>query len=75
MGMKGTTLGTVDVYIDDVLKATVNCYASTASYQQIIYLSDPLPHGAHTMRLVRNSVSPTGSYIVLDRVDTLGTIR
>ena len=33
IGMKGTTPGIVDVYLDDVKKATLDLYAASAKYQ------------------------------------------
>ena len=42
IGMKGTTPGIVDVYLDDVKKATLDLYASPAKYQ-VTAVVDPAP--------------------------------
>ena len=74
IGMKGTTPGIVDVYLDDVKKATLDLYASSAQYQVTLWTSDTLPNTTHHMDLVRDVASQTTEFIVLDAVDIWGTI-
>jgi len=74
IGMKGTTPGIVDVYLDNVWKATLDLYAATATYQVTLWTSVDLTSAAHHMDLVRNSASLSSEFIVLDAVDIWGTI-
>jgi hypothetical protein len=75
IGMKGSTPGIVDVWIDDVKKATLDLYASPAVYQKTLWTSDTLESGTHRMDLVRNSGSLSTEYLVLDAVDIWGAIK
>ena len=72
IGMKGLTPGIVDVYVDDVKKATLDLYASPAKYQVTLWTSDTLTNTIHHMDLVRNSASLSTEYLVLDAVDIYG---
>ena len=72
IGMKGVTPGIVDVYLDDVKKATLDLYASSAKYQVTLWTSDTLTNGTHHMDLVRNSTSLSTEFLVLDAVDIYG---
>lgn len=74
IAMKGTTTGKADVYVDDVLKKTIDLAASTAVYQQNVWSTDDLPSGTHKVRFVRSSSSATDKYLVIDAVDVMGTI-
>jgi hypothetical protein len=74
IGMKGSTPGIVDVYLDDVKKATLDLYASPAIYQASLWASDILTSGAHHMDLVRSSASLSTEFIVLDAVDVVGSL-
>jgi hypothetical protein len=74
IGMKGTTPGIVDVYLDDVKKATLDLYAATATYQVTLWTSATLTNGPHHIDLIRNTASLSTEYIVLDAVDIWGTI-
>jgi IPT/TIG domain len=74
IGMKGTTPGYVDVYLDGVKKATINLYASVATYQVNLWSTGDIADGAHKVELVRSSSSTSGKYVVLDAVDIWGTI-
>jgi hypothetical protein len=74
IGMKGGTPGIVDVYLDDVKKATLDLYSSPAKYQVTLWTSDALSNGVHHMDLVRNKDSLSTEFIVLDAVDIWGTI-
>ena len=72
VGMKGTTPGIVDVYLDDVKKATLDLYAPTAQYQVTLWTSDDLTSGTHHLELVRNKDSLSTEFIVLDAIDIWG---
>ena len=49
---KGPYGGMCKIYLDGVLKATVNTYSSTTSYQQLVYDSGRLwAYGSHTIKL------------------------
>jgi hypothetical protein len=74
VGMKGTTLGLVDIYLDGTRMATYNLNASVATYQVIIWSSGNLVPGTHTLKIVRNSVSSTGKFITIDSVDIWGNM-
>ena len=75
IAMTGTTLGVTDVYLDGVKKATLNLYASLATYQVAIWSTGNIPMGSHTVKLVRSSSSANTRYITLDAVDIWGTIK
>lgn len=74
IAMKGTTTGKADVYLDDVLKRTVDLANSTAVYQQNVWSTGDLSNGVHRVRIVRSSSSASGKYLTVDAVDVLGTI-
>ena len=74
IGMKGTTTGIVDIYLDGKLKTTVNLASAVATYQVTLWSTDGLPNGLHRVQLVRNPGSPSGQYITLDAVDVVGTL-
>jgi len=75
IGMKGTTAGVADVYLDGDKVATINLNASTATYDVLVWSSGTLPEGTHTVRIVRNADSGTTRYLTLDAVDIWGTIK
>jgi hypothetical protein len=49
---KGPTRGSASVYVDGVLKATVNLYASTKSARPVVYAFNWSTNGAHTIKVV-----------------------
>ena len=76
IGMKGTTAGDVDVYLDSVFVTTLHLNATSASYQQVLWSTGTLAPGLHTVRIVRNDAgSGTSRYVNLDAVDIWGTIQ
>jgi hypothetical protein len=75
IGMKGATPGIVDVYLDDVKKATLDLVASPAKYQVRLWSSGTLTNTTHHMDLVRNTGSLAAEFLVLDAVDIWGTIK
>ena len=60
--------GNVDVYIDGVFQATVNCNYPTRVAQQRIFTASNLSAGTHSIKLVKNG----GSYMVLDAFAVTG---
>ena len=74
IGMKGTTTGIVDVYLDGVKQTTIDLKATTASYQVNLWSSGTISDGAHYVELVRSDTSASGKFIVLDAVDIFGTL-
>ncbi|MEV6866420.1 alpha-L-fucosidase [Streptosporangium subroseum] len=57
--------GLVDIYLDDVLRATVDTTSGARLAQQVIYGVRGLPRGTHTLRGVKRS----GTYMLVDRFD------
>jgi beta-N-acetylhexosaminidase len=74
IGMKGTTTGSADVYVDGVLKTTVDLSAAAASYQVDVWSTGSLESGPHYVQIVRDPASASGKYLTLDAVDIWGTI-
>lgn len=57
--------GTAEVSIDGGAVTRINTYASTRSLGQIIYESDDLDHGAHTLRLnATGTIGIDGAYVI-----------
>ena len=54
--------GKVDVYIDNTLQSTVNCYNATRLTQQVVYSKKNLRSGSHTIKVVKKD----GTYMLLD---------
>jgi len=54
--------GNVDVYIDGVFQATVNCNSATRQAQFVAYQNTGLSAGTHTIKVVKNG----GTYMLLD---------
>jgi hypothetical protein len=74
IAMKGTSPGKADVYLDGVLKTTIDLASATAVYQQDVWSTHDLPSGTHKVKFVLNSTSAAGEFLVIDAVDVLGTI-
>ena len=47
--------GSVAVYVDDVLKQTVNCSSTARTPRQSVYSVSGLTAGSHTIKLVKTS--------------------
>jgi hypothetical protein len=62
---KGPNRGSAQVYIDGVLTATVNLYASTTSAKPVVYAFNWSTNGAHTIRVV-NLATPGHARIDVD---------
>jgi IPT/TIG domain/N-acetylmuramoyl-L-alanine amidase len=74
IAMKGTTAGLADVYLDGVFKTTVDLASSVAVYRQRVWSTGAVSNGVHSVRVARNSSSPTGKYVTIDAVDIVGTL-
>ncbi len=74
IGMKGTTTGTADVYLDGSLVKTVNLAAPTAVYNVPVWSTEDLPEGDYKVEIVRRSDNPSTKYITLDAVDVVGKL-
>ncbi|HET8599997.1 MAG TPA: beta-galactosidase [Segeticoccus sp.] len=66
--------GTADVYIDGTKKATVDSYASSATFQQVKFEADHLGDGPHTMKIVvtgqKGTPASQGTFVSVDGIDT-----
>ncbi|WP_239627260.1 GDSL-type esterase/lipase family protein [Paenibacillus sp. H1-7] len=58
--------GNVDVYIDGVFQATVNCYSATRYAQATVFSKSGLSSGTHTIKLVKTS----GTWMLVDAFRT-----
>jgi O-glycosyl hydrolase len=68
-GLKRNDLGYADMYLDNVKKATIDCYSSTTQYQVMLYESGALSGGNHSLKVVVNggkNASSSGIQVVLD---------
>ncbi|SDW56188.1 glycoside hydrolase family 27 protein [Paenibacillus sp. CF384] len=59
---KEAAQGDVDIYIDNVFKATVSTYNATRLTNQVVYQITGLTSGSHTFKAVKK----TGTYMLLD---------
>ena len=67
VGTKDPNHGTMDVYIDGNLVATPNAYQATRQLRQILYTTDDLPYGEHTVRMVcKNKATGLDAAFILD---------
>ncbi|MDN5797961.1 MAG: beta-galactosidase [Intrasporangium sp.] len=70
--------GTADVYVDGVKKATVDSYASSATFQQVKFEANDLGESEHTLRLVvtgqKGTPASQGTFISVDAFDTAPTV-
>jgi hypothetical protein len=67
LGRKGPTSGTAKVYVDGVLKATVNMYSATTQIRQLLFTYSWSTVGTHKLKIV---VSGTAGHprVTLDQV-------
>ncbi len=57
IGEKNLNESRVDVYVDGVLQATVDCHAAALQAQQVLYGISGLAPGSHTIRLVNHDAA------------------
>ena len=74
LAFKGTTTGWVEVWLDDVLKATIDLAAPSAAGNQLIWSSGSIENESHTLVLRRSGTSLATEYLTLDAVDIWGSI-
>ena len=55
IGMKGTTTGTADVYLNGVFQETVDLSAPSAVYNVAVWSTGTLPEDNHKVEIVRSS--------------------
>lgn len=68
-GFKRSDLGYADIYLDDVRKATIDCYSANALYDQLLFESEDLPDGPHTLKVVVNggkNPASSGTEVICD---------
>jgi hypothetical protein len=67
LGRKGPTSGTARVYVDGVLKATINMYAATTQIRQLLFTYSWTAIGTHKVKIV---VSGTAGHprVTLDQI-------
>ncbi|MFC5403277.1 carbohydrate-binding protein [Cohnella soli] len=64
---KYTDMGTIDVYVDGILRQTIDCFASSRMAQQQVFRLSGLPFGEHTIKVVnRNTYSESGKIAIMD---------
>ena len=63
-------MGKIDVYVDGILRATVDCSAAEGDSQYAAYTVLGLPEGKHTLKLVKAS----GDYMIVDAFEVWGTL-
>jgi hypothetical protein len=57
LGRKGPTSGTARVYVDGVLKATINMYAATTQIRQLLFTYSWSAIGTHKLKIVVNGTA------------------
>jgi hypothetical protein len=72
LAITGPAMGAADFSVDGGAVTTVDLYSATASYKQRVWTTGELPAGLHTVTIVRNAASPTGSYLSLDALEIVG---
>lgn len=68
-GFKRNDLGFADIYIDDVLQTSVDCYGVESEPDVLLYESDELDYGSHTLKVVvsgSKNESSSGTEIIVD---------
>lgn len=71
IGTTSSNNGYVDIYVDGVYQATIYTYSSPTRYQQVLYETDVLPEGVHTIKLEATGENRTAAgnvYVTLDAV-------
>jgi hypothetical protein len=50
-GFLRSDLGIAEIRVDDILQTTVDCYSKSAGYDILLYETDTLPYGPHTLNV------------------------
>ncbi len=79
VGFRGPQGGYASIYLDGVLKATGNFYASSNKYKATIWSASGLAAGSHTLRVVPKGTKPKASsstwvYVDAFRIDGPATV-
>jgi hypothetical protein len=67
----GDDHGIANVYIDDVFKSAVDCYSTTRLVDTLVFTSDPMSSGNHTIKIVvtgTHNASAVSNYIEIYRI-------
>jgi hypothetical protein len=70
-GVAANDHGIANVYIDGVLKTAVDCYSATRQIDTLLFTSDPMSSGNHTLKIVVTgtyNASASGNYIEIYRI-------
>ncbi|WP_241911148.1 beta-galactosidase [Streptomyces sp. DH-12] len=74
IGPDSVNHGTADVYIDGVKKATVDSYAPSPVFQQVLFEANDLGEGEHTLKIVvtgeKGTAASQGTFVSADAIDT-----
>lgn len=74
-GFKRNDLGNAEIYVDDSLAATIDCYSNTAQYNGMLYETDELTSGTHTLKVkvkgTKNAAS-SGTEVIVDAFESMG---
>jgi mannan endo-1,4-beta-mannosidase len=66
-GFKRSDSGIAEIYIDNVLKDTIDCYSSTSQYDVLLFESAVLPAGTHTLKVkVKGTKNPSSTGIQIN---------
>jgi hypothetical protein len=68
-GYKRNDLGYAEISVDDVIKASVDCYSSSAIYDTMLYETAVLASGTHTLKIKvagTKNASSSGTEIICD---------
>lgn len=60
-GSRNINHGKALIYIDDVLRDSIDCYSSVPKYNEVLYESDSIKMGTHLLRIVGKSNSSNKS--------------
>ena len=74
-GFTGKDKGIADIYIDDVLIESVDCYSPSLQTDTLLFESDELTEGNHTIKVVnggQNNPNSSGTALNIDAFEYIG---
>lgn len=71
LGQKDINYGIAEVYLDGILKETVDCYDTRNIYQQVLFSAVDLVPGEHTLRIVCKGQKHAASQDTFIDVDSI----
>ncbi|MCG8513310.1 MAG: hypothetical protein MI740_04135 [Halanaerobiales bacterium] len=77
LGSIGNRNGLAEIYLDGKLEATIDCYSSDRTAQQVLYRKDGLTKGQHTIKVVvtgRKNTAALSSFVMVDAFSYLPTL-